>query len=359
MSRSDSLTARPGACPEDEALAAFLDGTLAPGERAALEAHALGCAACREALAAAGRALVAAADEAARGAPPPGPPAERVILGVAAGRAGRPAAVGAPVPGAGARPDAGPRAHRSPVRPVPRGIGFATAAGLLLAIGALAFVARRAGPGAPPEVARAGGGSLASLVVASVAGRLEVREAGADDWRPLRAGERLAPEAALRTVDYGPATLVFEGDLSMSFRREVAAVIRAAPGTIDVEVAAGGVAVSPPEDARVRVVVPEGEIATVGAPVEVLVDPRKRRGTLVIARADAGVTCATRHGEVALDPGQHTILFHDRPPRPPRAFPFRGPHKGRRGGHGPGDRRGPCQPPGGPELERLYRDGPT
>ena len=41
----------PGACPDPETFAAYLDGTLAASERAAVEAHVAGCADCREVLA--------------------------------------------------------------------------------------------------------------------------------------------------------------------------------------------------------------------------------------------------------------------------------------------------------------------
>jgi hypothetical protein len=305
---------RAGRCPDDEALAALLDGALAADERGAIEAHAVACDDCRAALADASRALAAGAEEAE-----PGPGAAAIARAVAAG--GRPAGR------------------------VSRLARVAAAAALLLAAVGVGtrFLPRAEAPHAAPAE------EAAALVVSSVSGWVEVRPPGAADWRPLVPGERLAAGAALRSLDREATGVGFEGDLSVAFRGDAQATVRPGRAALEIEVASGGLALSPPKGLDVHLVLPQGQVTTAGAPLEVLV---KRRQTLVVARAGAGVRCATRHGELALEPDHHTILFDDRPPLPPRVFPFR--HRGARPGGRP-----PCQPPGGPELDGLFKDGPT
>jgi hypothetical protein len=264
-----------------------------------------------------------------------------------------------------------------------RALRWAVAAALLAGAAAAgtAWLFPRGPAAAPPPDAMAALPSDAApssdtLVVSSVVGRVEVRGPTADEWLTLVPGDRIVENTAIRSLEGPPATVVFEGNLSMSFRREVLATVH--PGaTLAIAVTAGALAVSPPDGMPVRLEVPQGTVSSVGAPLEVLVN--RRRGTLVIARGGsaapavgpaapgaqgapgaptAGVLCETPNGRVALDADHHTILFDDRPPAPARAFPFRrGPrhHEGHEG-HGP---HGPCQPPGGPELDGLYKDGPT
>lgn len=297
-------------CPDDETLAAYVDGAFAAEERSALEAHALRCEPCRAALAGTARALVAA-----EGAAEAGPSEEALRRAIAAGS----------------------RGLRGPWR--------WAAAALLLTVGSGAWILAH-GAGAPTvERAEEAPGSL---VVSSVTGRIEARPPGAADWRPLAPAERVLAGTALRSLDRDPANVVFEGTLSLAFRRDGQATLRPGGKAVDIEVAAGGLAVSPPEGMSLRVAVPQGMVSSAGAALEVLV---KGRGTLVVARAGSGVLCETAHGRLPLAADHHTILFDDRPPLPARVFPFRhcGPRSGGR----------QCQPPGGPELEGLYKDGPT
>src|SRR4029077_6330628 len=102
-----------------------------------------------------------------------------------------------------------------------------------------------------------------------------------------------------------------EGNLSLAFRRDGQATLRPADRGVDIEVAAGGVAVSPPEGVSVRLAVPQGKVSSAGAPLAGLL---RGRGTLVVARSGAGVLCETAHGRLSLAADHHTILFDDRPP---------------------------------------------
>src|SRR4029077_8690811 len=121
-----------------------------------------------------------------------------------------------------------------------------------------------------------------------------------------------------------------EGNLSLAFRRDGQATLRPADRGVDIEVAAGGVAVSPPEGVSVRLAVPQGKVSSAGAPLEVLVRGRGTlvvarsrlssggRATLCVARGGGGVLCETAHGRLSLAADHHTILFDDRPPQAPR-----------------------------------------
>lgn len=318
-----------GACPGEELLAAFIDHALAPEERCAIERHA---ALCRDCAAAIGDTVRALASEPAAGIGPS-------PMALVRARASGPSPVRRSVR----------HAQRGPRRP----FRFAAAALVLVAAaGAASLVGGvPAGSGAPDEAALA---SLpeGDLVVADVSGRLEARAPSEAAWHPVAAGERMGDDTALRSIGHEPATVVFEGNLSLSFRRDAEARLHRERASIDLAVAAGGVAVSPPEALAVRIAVPQGNVSSAGAPLEVLV---RRDKTLVIARPGGAVLARTALGAVEVAPDHHTILFGDRPPLPPRLFPFRGRH----GPHGRHGRHGPCPPPGGPELDRLFRDGPT
>jgi hypothetical protein len=405
-------------CPDDETLAALVDGTLAGAERSALEAHAVECAACREALGLAARALDAAADAAAAPGAAAGPSeaalarARGALEGSAGGAAPPPLAAPAPLAAspASASPAAAPLSGAAPASAGPGGRvlrmrspwAAAAAAALLLAAAGVARVLFHGdgttsdGTGATLAGASSGAGAPleeGAAVVASVAGAIEVRAPGTNEWRPLSEGDVIAPETELRLEPEGDgeapppengrrrrprgeerpgdaevAALTLDGGAGIAFRRGARATFRPGRHGLEIALERGGLAVStPPGGGRpIRVATPQGGVSAGDGLFEVHV---RRGGALVIAREGAGLACETGEGGVHLSEGEHTLLLDGRPPKPPR----RGSASFRRGGRdrdhdrgerGDRDRDGPCpggpprlRAPGGPELDSLFKEG--
>ncbi|GIW71862.1 MAG: hypothetical protein KatS3mg102_1404 [Planctomycetota bacterium] len=350
-----------GPCPDDETLAALLDGALGEAEGAAVQAHLLGCDGCRAAVAAAARALArpAGGGAAAGGDCPP-----ELLARALAAVAGRAAAAASGGPG---HRDTH-RGRRVAFRP----LRAAAAVWLVAAAGyALWLAAGRTQPAAPagsgPERAAAGARSTGaqlqphagserteSVAISEVQGEFEVRLPGSEQWQPLVAGAQLPPGTVVRATDPEPSALVIEHNLTLAFRRQAEVVLAPGAGSLELELRQGGLAASPAEGARaLSIALPQGRVRSAGGSLEVL---RKRRGALVVARSAAGAICTTPFGEVRLGEDEHTVLYDGRPPRRPRRWGEGEPPPWRKHGwrHCPPSSGPPCAPPGGPELDELF-----
>jgi len=341
-------------CPDDEALAALLDGAISDEARATIEAHAVHCSPCRGLLADCATALTSM-------------PEARIL----------------PL-----RPVAGARGRPSEPTLSPRWVAAAAAilvTGGVVGVGFGPLSSRSAVPLVSPEVqvaaatvssmkpaSSARSTSSSTTLVSSTSGRVEVRVPGETGWVEVVGGAVLPAGSELRAIGAESSELSLEGGLALSLRRETRAVLWPREEGLVLALAQGAIAagpMSPGAKSRLRIETPQGVVTSDGAPFEVHV--QRRRPTLVLAREGAGVACETPFGIVGVAGSEHTLLFDDRPSPRARRSELKdgderpgGRGRGRGRGHdgrGPdgrdGERRGGCKPPGGPELEKLWKDG--
>jgi hypothetical protein len=182
-------------------------------------------------------------------------------------------------------------------------------------------------PAAPAAPAPAPSEEPAGAVIASIAGRLELRPEGATRWTAAQAGARIAPGTAVRPRSGASATLVLASAVRIALKSGTVATLTSvspAGGALELEIASGALAAEvPPESARLVIALPQGRITASGGLLEIVA--RKRR-SLVLVREGAGVACETPHGSVTLATEEETVLFDDRPPLPPVASSGTRPH---------------------------------
>jgi hypothetical protein len=178
-------------------------------------------------------------------------------------------------------------------------------------------------PPAPPLAAAPPGADAGVAVVTAVEGLVERADREGAAWTPLRQGDRLAPDASLRTGASARADLevggadsrltVAEGtELTVRELSRAAHAFRLSRGRVRVDYAESGARV-------LRVEAEDGAVAeTRGARFTVL-----RSGTTVAVAAEAGrVDLSAAGGRVRLDAGQQSVAAAGAAPSPAAPIPL-------------------------------------